>query len=341
MKEALLYKKLSGKTVQCNVCDHHCVIKNGERGICGTRENKNGKLYSLVYGKAVAENIDPIEKKPFFHFMPGSCALSIATAGCNFRCLYCQNADISQIGKEKPIKNKGIELFGKNLSPEDIIKDTLNSGCPIIAYTYTEPTIFLEYALDTMELAHKNNLKNVWVSNGYMTKDTLDLIGPYLDAINVDLKGFTEKFYLEVCGARLAPVLENLKYIKKMGIWLEVTTLLIPGKNDSEKEIKQIAEFIKNELGAETPWHISRFFPTYKMSDIPPTNPKTIRKAVEIGKKAGLKYVYSGNVPGDDLENTYCPKCKEKMIEREGYFIKRYDDNGKCSKCGANLNLIL
>ena len=285
-KEAILYEKLSGNKVRCGVCNHRCLIGDGKKGICGVRKNEKGKLYTLVYGKAIAENIDPIEKKPFFHFMPGTRSLSIATVGCNFRCMHCQNADISQTDF----------ISGKDLLPERVVEDALENDCPSIAYTYTEPTIFVEYALDTMKLARKNKLKNVWVSNGYMTKETLDLIGLYLDAINVDLKGFTEKFYQEVCGAKLKPVLENLKRIKKKKIWLEVTTLIIPTKNDSPKELKNIAEFIKKELGAETPWHVSRFFPTYKMVDLLPTEVEKIYKAVDIGKKAGLKYVYGGNI---------------------------------------------
>lgn len=328
-KEAILYEKISNK-IKCNACNHRCLIVDGNKGICGVRENEKGKLYTLVYGKAIAENIDPVEKKPFFHFMPGTKSLSIATVGCNFKCLHCQNADISQ--------NRDIR--GRELSPEEVVKHALENNCPSIAYTYTEPTIFIEYALDIMKLAKGRGLKNIWVSNGYMTKETLDLITPYLDAINVDLKGFTEKFYQEVCGAKLAPVLENLKRIKKKKIWLEVTTLLIPTKNDSSKDLKNIAEFIKKELGYKTPWHISRFFPTYKMIDLLPTKVGTIRKAVEIGREAGLKYVYSGNVPGDSFEDTYCPKCKEKMIDRTGYSVEQFDDNGKCNKCGESLDII-
>ncbi len=285
-KEAILYVKLAGNKVRCGVCNHRCVISDGKKGICGVRKNEKGKLYSLVYGKAIAENIDPIEKKPLYHFLPGTKTLSIATVGCNFRCLHCQNADISQADF----------ISGKDLPPKKVIEDTIKTNCPSISYTYTEPTIFVEYALDTMRLARKKNLKNIWVSNGYMTKETLALIAPYLDAINVDLKAFTEEFYQEVCSAKLKPVLENLKDIKKRGIWLEVTTLIIPGKNDSPKELKNIAKFIKKELGPETPWHVSRFFPTYKLTNVPPTDVDKIYEAVEIGKKAGLKYVYGGNI---------------------------------------------
>jgi len=291
MKEALLYEKLGNGKVKCGLCNHRCVIDDKKRGICGVRENKGGKLYSLVYGKIIAEHIDPIEKKPLYHFMPGSFSLSIATIGCNFRCLHCQNADISQLSKQTTIAE-----FGEDKTSEEIVQDALESNCPSISYTYTEPTIFLEFALDCMKLAKEKGLKNIWVSNGYMTKEALDLISPYLDAINVDLKAFTEDFYQRVCGARLQPVLDNLIDIKKRGIHLEITTLIIPGKNDSEKELKQIAEFIKKELGADTSWHVSRFFPYHKMPDVSPTPVEKVYRAVEIGKEAGLRYVYPGNI---------------------------------------------
>lgn len=293
MREALLYEKPDKEKVRCGLCNHRCIIDDGKRGICGVRENREGELYTLVYGKVIAENIDPIEKKPLYHFLPGTFSLSIATVGCNFRCFHCQNADISQISKQRP---EDVEIIGKNLPPEQVVKHALDNNCPSISYTYTEPTIFLEYALDCMKLAKGKELKNVWVSNGYMTKEALNLIAPYLNAINVDLKAFTEKFYQEVCGARLRPVLDNLIDIKKRGIHLEIATLIIPGKNDSEKELKQIADFIKEELGDDTPWHVSRFFPHYKMMDVPPTPIEKVYEAVEIGKRTGLKYVYAGNV---------------------------------------------
>jgi len=296
VKEALLYETIDGKKTRCNACNHRCIITENKRGICGVRENRDGKLYSLVYGKIIAEHIDPIEKKPLYHFMPGTFSLSIATVGCNFRCLHCQNADISQQIKNQKSKIKNQNFLGEDKTPEQIIQDALDNKCPSISYTYTEPTIFVEYALDCMKLAKGEELRNVWVSNGYMTKETLDLVDEYLDAVNIDLKAFSEEFYQNICGARLKPILENLIDIKKRRIWLEVTTLIIPGKNDSEKELKQIAEFIKKELGDDTPWHVSRFFPYYKMKDAPPTPVEKIYEAVEIGKKAGLRYVYPGNV---------------------------------------------
>jgi len=293
MREALLYEKSGDRKVRCGLCNHRCLIDDKKRGICGVRENRAGKLYSLIYGKIIAEHIDPIEKKPLYHFMPGSFSLSIATIGCNFKCLHCQNSDISQINKQEIINNK---QWGKEKSPKEIIRDALSGKCPSISYTYTEPTIFLEFALDCMKLAKKKGLKNVWVSNGYMTKKVLDLIAPYLDAINVDLKAFTEDFYLNVCGAKLQPVLDNLIDIKKRGIHLEITTLIIPEKNDSEKELKQIAVFIKKKLGKDIPWHVSRFFPHHEFLNMMPTPVEKILRAVEIGKEAGLKFVYAGNV---------------------------------------------
>jgi pyruvate formate lyase activating enzyme len=344
MKEAYLYKKLPKKKVQCQNCNHYCVLAPGQRGKCGVRENIKGKLYALNYAKAIAINIDPIEKKPFFHFLPASRSLSIATVGCNFRCLYCQNWDISQGFKAAK------EIPGENLPPEKIVKIALENNLPSISYTYTSPTIFLEYALDTMKLAKKAGLKNAWVTNGFMSKEALDLIAPYLDAANVDLKGFTEEFYQKVCGARLQPVLENLKRMKTLRhrsgqrkIWVEVTTLVIPTLNDDEKTFQGIAKFIYEELGSETPWHISQFCGaiSWKLQNLPDTPVETLEKAYQIGKKAGLKYVYTGNVPGHQAENTYCPKCGALAINRMNYIIHRYDKDGKCSKCGANLDLIL
>jgi len=337
MKEAYLYKKLSNKKVQCRNCAHFCIIKNGKRGICGVRENKAGKLYSLVYSKAVALNIDPIEKKPFFHFLPGSHSLSIATVGCNFTCKSCQNWDISQAPKpNKPV-------LGDDLPPREIVQMALKNKLPSISYTYTEPGVFSEYALDTMKLAKKAGLKNNWVSNGFWSKELFDLISPYLDAANIDLKGFTDEFYIKYCGGRLQPVLDTLKRIKQKKIWLEITTLVIPTLNDSEENFKKIAKFIKEELGPETPWHISQFCGaiSWKLQHLPDTSVETLEKAYNIGKKAGLKYVYTGNIPGLPSEDTFCPKCNALIIDRTGYTISRYDKQGLCPKCSANLDLIL
>ncbi len=336
MKEALLYEKLKNKVVKCNACSHHCLIADGKRGFCGVRENQNGKLYSLVYGKVVASHIDPIEKKPFFHWLPGSYSLSIATVGCNFRCLHCQNYEISQM----PRDYNG-QILGEEMSPEEIVEIAKKNNLFSISYTYTEPTIFLEFAFETMKLAKKQGLKNNWVTNGYMSNKTLELVGPYLDAANVDLKFFRDDLYQKICGGKLQPVLDSLKWMKKNKIWIEVTTLVIPGYTDLGNQFEDIAKFIKNELGKETPWHISRFYPAYKMINVSPTPPEIIYQAYEIGKKVGLKYVYAGNLPGDQRENTYCPKCGELNIKRIGYEIQRFDKDGKCRKCKENLDLIL
>jgi len=339
MKEAYLYKKLkvSGAGVQCQNCAHYCVISPAKRGLCGVRENIDGKLYALNYEKCIACHIDPIEKKPFFHFLPGSHSLSIATVGCNFKCKACQNWNISQM----PQLTGKIE--GEDLTPEEIVKMAIENNLPSISYTYIEPTVFLEYALDTMKLAKKAGLKNNWVTNGFMSEEALDLITPYLDAANVDLKGFTEEFYQKVCAGRLQPVLENLKRIKGKGIWSEVTTLVIPTLNDDEKTFKDIANFIKNELGSETPWHITQFSGqiSWKLQDLPDTPVETLKMAYEIGKKAGLKYVYTGNVPGLPSEDTFCPKCGALCIDRTNYIIHRHDKAGFCPKCGVDLNFTL
>ena len=296
MKECYLYKKLDDGKVQCQTCNHRCKIAKGKRGICGVRENRDGKLYLLVYEKAIAAHIDPIEKKPLYHFMPGTKIYSIATVGCNFRCAWCQNDDISQASKIDGYHIPIEKIPYEDLPPEKIVANAKKFNCPSIAYTYTEPTIFLEYALDCMKLAKKEGFKNVWVSNGFMSSETLKTITPYLDAINIDLKGFKEESYQKYCGARLQPVLDNLKKIAKSKIHLEVTTLIIPGINDSEKELKQIAEFIANDLGKNIPWHISRFFPAFKMMNYPITSIETLDRAEKIGKKAGLKWVHKGNI---------------------------------------------
>lgn len=337
MKEAYLYKKLPGKKVQCLNCSHYCLILPGQRGICGVRENIEGKLYALNYGKAVAVHIDPIEKKPFFHFLPGSYSLSVATVGCNFSCLWCQNWDISQ--QVKFTKN----IEGREVLPEELVKMAKENDLPSISYTYTEPTIFSEYALETMKLAKKEGIKNNWVTNGFWSKELFELIWPYLDAANVDLKGWTEEFYKKYCGGRLQPVLDNLILLKKKKIWVEVTTLIIPTLNDKTEWFEEIAKFIKEKLGSETPWHVTQFSGaiSWKMQDLPDTPVETLQKAWEIGKKIGLKYVYTGNVPGLPSEDTFCPKCSFLIIDRTNYIIHRYDKKGRCPKCNGNVNLIL
>ncbi|MBW1676705.1 MAG: AmmeMemoRadiSam system radical SAM enzyme [Deltaproteobacteria bacterium] len=277
MKEAMLYTPLPGGDVRCNLCNHRCKIKEGKKGICGVRENRDGKLYSLVYGKIVAEHIDPIEKKPLFNFLPGSRAFSIATVGCNFHCKHCQNFHISQY----PHEHRG-EIIGQDRTPEEIVVAAKDAGCETIAYTYTEPTIFYEFAYDTAVLAQQEGIKNVFVSNGYMSAEAARQLAPYLDAINIDLKAFTDKSYKEICGARLKPVLNTMQLMKDLGVWVEVTTLIIPGLNDGEQELHDIARFVKS-VGPEVSWHVTQFYPAYKLLDKPPTPVATLRRAREIG----------------------------------------------------------
>ncbi len=336
MQEAYLYQKLPGKKVKCRNCAHYCLIEPGKRGICGVRENIAGNLFALNYQKMAAINIDPIEKKPFFHFLPGTHSLSVAAVGCNFSCKNCQNYDISQ-----EFKNTG-EILGEDLSPEQVVIIALKNNLPSISYTYVEPTVFLEYALETMKIARRKGLKNAWVSNGFMSPEAAELVIPYLDAINIDIKSFSEKFYRSVCGARLQPVLETAALMKKSGVWLEVTTLAIPTLSDSEKTFKDIAAFIKNKLGAETPWHISGFSGaiSWQLRDLPDTPAETLKAAWQIGKQAGLKHVYTGNLPGLPYEDTFCPSCRTLAIDRTGYSVSRHDKSGKCPKCGEDLNLI-
>ncbi len=292
MKEVYLYKKLDGDKVECQNCAHQCVIASGKKGICRVKENQAGKLYTLNYDKLAAINVDPIEKKPFYHFLPGTHSLSIATVGCNFKCASCQNWNISQM----PFLANRIE--GQEVSPSEIVKMALKEKTPSISYTYTEPAIFSEFALDTMKLAKKEGLKNAWVSNGFWSEELFDMVSPYLDAVNVDLKGFTEEFYIKYCGGRLQPVLDTLKRLKKKGIWTEITTLVISTLNDSDETFRNIAQFIKNDLGPETPWHISRFSGaiSWKLKEIPDTPIETLKRAQEIGKKVGLKNIHLGNV---------------------------------------------
>jgi pyruvate formate lyase activating enzyme len=329
--EACLYERLEDLNVNCNLCNHRCMIKNGRRGICSVRENQEGTLVSLVYGKIIAEHVDPIEKKPLFHLAPGSLSYSIATAGCNFKCRFCQNADIAQL----PADHQGL-IIGNPRSPEEIVSAALKAGCKSIAYTYTEPTIYFEFAYDTAKLARKAGLKNVFVTNGYMSSEALHMIRPYLDAANVDLKAYSEDFYKTYCGAKLSAVKETLVLMKRLGILVEVTTLLIPGLNTDSGELKQLAGFLADSLGTDTPWHISRFHPTYRLTDRPPTPVETLKKTQKIGLEAGLKYVYMGNVPGENGENTACAECGKNLIDRWGFQVKKNRiKNGACPACGC------
>ncbi|MGQ9485128.1 MAG: AmmeMemoRadiSam system radical SAM enzyme [Desulfosoma sp.] len=333
MHEARFYTPEKEQAVRCHLCAHRCLIRLEKTGICGVRRNHEGRLESLVYGKLIATHVDPIEKKPLFHFLPGSLSYSIATVGCNFRCLFCQNADISQAPRDQGA------VFGRDFSPHAVVQDALKTRCATVSYTYTEPTIFMEFAMDVGIEARKAGLKNVFVSNGYMTPEAMQKAAEtFLDAANVDLKAFRDRFYKEMCGARLEPVLETLRGMKRLGIWLEVTTLLIPGLNDDPQELKELAEFLVS-LGPETPWHVSRFHPTYRLTDRPPTPVATLRQAREIGLKAGLHYVYTGNVPGDEGENTYCPQCGAVIFKRHGFSTKPQGIlRGICEACGARIH---
>ena len=331
MKEAYLYEKENTNRVRCLLCHHRCLIREGAKGICGVRENQNGTLISLVYGKVIARHVDPIEKKPLFHFLPNSSSFSIATAGCNFKCRFCQNADISQMPSDFQ------QISGVEMAPAAIVAEALARRCQTISYTYTEPTIYFELAVDTARLAVSKGLKNVFVSNGYMTEECLQEIHPDLHAANVDLKSFRDDFYRSQCGARLAPVLETLRTMKRMGIWLEVTTLIIPGHNDSPEELRDLSGFIA-DLDPSTPWHVSRFHPTYRLTDAPPTPPEVIQQAKEIGHEAGLKYVYSGNLPGDEGEKTFCHGCGELLIDRFGFAVQANRiRNNHCPTCGVDI----
>lgn len=335
IREAMLYQKLDDDKVRCDLCGHKCKIALAKRGICGVRENREGTLYTLVYGVVAAENVDPIEKKPLFHFYPGSRSYSISTVGCNFSCAFCQNSDISQMPRDRG------EIRGRKISPDEIVENAVSTKAKAIAYTYTEPTVFFEFAFDIGRIAHNRGIKNVFVTNGFMTAEAIEKISPYLDAANVDLKSFNDGFYRKICGGRLSPVLGSIRKMKALGIWVEVTTLIIPTLNDGDEELKRIAEFILS-VGAETPWHISRFHPMYKMVNLPPTPLKTIHRAAEIGKEAGLRYVYSGNVPGDAGENTYCHKCGNLLIDRYGFYINSINLQGSlCPECGTPLDGIL
>ncbi len=348
MKECILYKKLDNNKVQCTACKQNCIIPENNTGICAVRQNKDGKLYLLVYGKAASVNTDPIEKKPLYHFLPGTEIFSLGTVGCNFACDFCQNWDISQVTKnlknkllkENKIKNIDVEIgkLGYELSPEKIVDICIEKNIPSIAYTYNEPAIFLEYAYDTAKLANKKGLKNIFVTNGYETEEALKLIKPYLDAMNIDLKSFNDDFYKKICKARLQPVLDTIKFAHKLGIWIEITTLLIPTKNDSDEELKKIADFI-SDIDKNIPWHITAFHPDYKMKDVPSTSLNTLNKAYNIGKKAGLKYIYVGNILDDEHSGTYCPKCNSLLIKRSGYFTSIENiENGKCKKCNEKIS---
>ena len=328
MKEAMFWEKEDNK-IRCLLCPHNCLIPDGKRGICGVRENKKGVLYSLIYGEASSISPDPIEKKPLYHFYPGTSALSFGTIGCNFKCMHCQNYSISQA--------KYMSYPLEKITPEEIIFKAKKYNCKGIAWTYNEPTIWYEFTYDVSKMAKENNLYTIYVTNGYINEEPLKKFAPYLDAMNIDVKSMSEEFYHKICGGRLSPVLKTVKLAKKLGIHIELTYLIITGHNDKEGDIKEFCEWVSNEIGSETPVHLSRFYPHYKMRDVAPTPMGTMLKAYSIAKKK-LDYVYLGNVMHGNYENTYCPKCKTLLIERHNFFVEKYNlEDSKCPKCGNRI----
>jgi pyruvate formate lyase activating enzyme len=326
---ALLWRPLEGNTLQCQLCAHFCRIEEGARGQCGVRENRGGKLSSLSHDKVAALNLDPVEKKPLFHFLPGTKTLSLGTQGCNLACAFCQNASLSQPPRQ------GKTLTGEKIPPREIVRMAQTSGAASIAYTYSEPTIFFELMLETAILAKEAGLANIMVSNGFQSPQCLDALGGLIQAVNIDIKSFRDDFYRDICAARLGPVLKNLSHMKKLGWHIEVTTLIIPELNDSDGELSDIARFVHDELGKDTPWHVSRFHPCHQMHEHASTPLDTLKRAYDIGRSAGLCHVFVGNVPGSDLENTICPGCGQMVVERNGFTILRNRlHQGLCPGCG-------
>jgi len=325
-KEAAFWKKTKNNSVQCFLCPHHCMIANEKRGICGVRKNENGKLFTLIYGVCSSVADDPIEKKPLYHFYPGSRVFSLGSVGCNFRCDHCQNYSISTASPE--------EFFSQDILPEKIVEAARDHGCRGVAWTYNEPTIWHEYTLDCAKLAKKAGLYTVYVTNGYMEEEPLKEIAPYLDAMNIDVKAFTEEFYKNICKARLAPVLQTCERAKQLGVHLELTYLIIPGLNDDADEIKRFCEWTVEKLGSNTPVHFSRFHPDYKMTNTQATPTKTLLASSTIAKTAGLLFVYLGNIPHGDYDNTYCPSCGNLLIERQGFTAQiRGLVKNTCARC--------
>jgi len=332
-REAMLWKPLENKKVLCYLCYRKCVIPNGMLGVCYTRKNIEGKLYSIVYGKLTSMNIDPIEKKPLFHFHPGSEVMSISTVGCNFRCVFCCNWVLSQ---EK-------EVMGKSTTPEEVVKYTLSYGANGISYTYNEPTVFFEFAYDTAKLAKKRGLFNTFVTNGYMTVEAIDEIAPYLDAATVDFKAsgdpwFHRKF---MAVGDISPVFDTLLEMKRKGIFIEITDLIVPKYGDKMEYVKKLAKWVVENLGPETPFHLIRFFPSYMLTNLPSTPIETLEKAAKIAKEEGLQYVYVGNAPGHPLESTYCPSCGKIVIQRYGFEILKWNltEDNRCKYCKAKINI--
>ncbi|NQU74796.1 MAG: AmmeMemoRadiSam system radical SAM enzyme [Planctomycetes bacterium] len=330
--EAMLYDKLGDGAMRCRLCGHQCLISPDKRGVCQVRQNVGGKLVTLNYGYLVAANVDPIEKKPLYHFLPGTTSMSVAAAGCNFQCEFCQNWRISQLPR------MGSTIAGERVEPRQIIDAAKRQGCRSISYTYTEPTIFFEFAYDTAKLAAEAGLKNCFVSNGFLSPEAVRTISPLLDAINVDLKAFRDVTYRKVMKARLEPVLQCLRTLVANGVWVEVTTLVVPGMNDSQAELSDIAAFIAGELGHDVPWHLSRYHDDYEMTGRGATPLEAMELAAAVGRQAGLRYVYQGNVPDAADGNTHCPKCDEVVIERSYFRVAANRlRNGACNACGQTI----
>jgi pyruvate formate lyase activating enzyme len=328
---ALYYNELPERAVQCMLCPRYCIVPEGERGFCRVRENRNGAYYTLAYSNPCACHIDPIEKKPLYHFLPGTMALSLAMSGCNFTCKNCQNWNISQA--------KPDDTYNYHITPDQMVKLAQQYTTPTIAYTYTEPTVFFEYMLETAKKAHKQGIRNIYHSNGYINQAPLLELTPYLDGANVDLKAMSENFYKSITGGTLAPVLDTLVNLKKNDVWLEITNLVIPNKNDDPAAIQDMCKWIRDNLGKDTPLHLSRFYPQYRMQNIPPTPVSTLQHAAEIARNIGLDYVYIGNVPSVDEENTYCPHCRKIIIKRKGYQIQKIDiDRSQCHFCHGSIS---
>jgi len=328
MHEALFYKKYDDQKVRCQLCPHKCVISPGKKGICRVRENQNGILVALVYGKPCSINVDPIEKKPLFHFMPGSKAFSVGTAGCNLSCQWCQNWNTSQAGPTETVMHR--------LTPEEVVEKAIEHGCKTIAYTYNEPSIFFEYVLDCAKLAREKGLKNMMVTNGFINKKPAQELYQYIDAANVDLKGFSEDLYRKYCFGELKPVLDTLKLLKQMNVWLEVTNLIVPSLNDDFSLIGKMCEWIKENLGTDIPMHFSKFYPNYKLTHIPPTPEKTLIQAKDLAKTVGMKYVYVGNTSLPGLEDTKCFQCKKVLIKRTAFQVREnHIESLQCKFCNS------
>ncbi len=332
-KEAILYEKVDN-ALNCKICQRRCLISPGKTGFCQMRENVDDKIYSLNYAAVSSAAVDPIEKKPLFHFYPGSMVFSLGSVGCNFRCRHCQNWGISQAELEN--------IPTRDMLPEDAIRLTKEYGCKSIAWTYNEPTMWFEYTLDSAKIARREDIKTIYVTNGYMSEESFQEIRPYLDAANIDLKGMSEKFYQDLCEARLEPVLDTIVRMHDAKIHIEVTNLMIPGYNDSDEDVRSLVKFMADEVGVEVPLHFTRFFPQYQMQELPPTEIKYLEKAYKIARDARMKYVYIGNVPTADGENTYCPECGETVIKRDGFSVMsdKIKETRKCPRCKADIDIV-